>query len=200
MNPGPTADRVYHALKARILGRQLRPGERLDPSVLADALASSATPVRDALHILVGERLVEAWPNGGFHVPQLDEPALQDLYAWSADLLLISIKAWVGSHRERTDRSAGGAIADRTEQLFLQIAGRSANGEHAAAVSSVNARLHPARGVEPHLLDGLDEELAALAAAEQAEDRPKLRQLVAAYHRRRQRAAAEIVRAVYRHD
>ncbi|MGK4455738.1 GntR family transcriptional regulator, partial [Klebsiella pneumoniae] len=59
MNSGPTAERVHEALKRRIMGREFRPGDRLDPAVLAAPLSSSVTPVRDALHLLTGEGLVE---------------------------------------------------------------------------------------------------------------------------------------------
>src|SRR5690606_19908960 len=94
MNSGATAERVHEVLKARIMGREFRPGDRLDPAVLAAPLSASVTPVRDALHLLTGEGLVETRTSGGFHVPALDEPALKDLYGWSAELLALAIRAW----------------------------------------------------------------------------------------------------------
>ena len=63
MSPGQTTDRIYHLLKAQIMRGLKRPGERLDPVWLAADLSASATPVRDALHQLLGERMVEAWPS-----------------------------------------------------------------------------------------------------------------------------------------
>src|SRR3546814_2721046 len=94
MNSGHTAERVYDAIKQRIMAHEFRPGDRLDPAVLAELLASSVTPVRDALHMLAGEGLVEARTSGGFHLPSIDEPGLEDLYAWAGEVAALAIRAW----------------------------------------------------------------------------------------------------------
>jgi DNA-binding GntR family transcriptional regulator len=202
MNSGPTAERIHDALKRRIMGREFRPGDRLDPAVLAAPLASSVTPVRDALHLLTGEGLVETRTSGGFHIPALDEPALKDLYDWSAELLVLAIRAW--SHSAGSATPVTGEedrpIADRVAELFLAIARRSANAEHARAIDQLNARLHAARTVEPHVLGKAEQELAAILSAAASGERDLLRRLSLSYHRRRRRAAADIVRAVYRVD
>ncbi|HLZ79580.1 MAG TPA: GntR family transcriptional regulator [Sphingomonas sp.] len=203
MNAGATAERVHEALKARIMGGEFRPGDRLDPAVLAAPLASSVTPVRDALHMLTGEGLVETRTSGGFHLPALDEPALKDLYNWSADLLALAIRAWLGPGRPVVQAAAelnGGSIAERTGDLFLATARQSANGEHARAVERLNARLHAVRSVEVHVIADIDPELSSWAAAAAQGELETLRRLSASYHRRRRRAAAEIVRAMYRFD
>jgi DNA-binding GntR family transcriptional regulator len=176
------------------MGREFRPGDRLDPAVLAPPLSSSVTPVRDALHLLTGEGLVETRTSGGFHIPALDEPALKDLYDWSAELLGLAIRAWsrpAAIAMPATD-AEDRPIADRADQIFLAIARRSANGEHARAVDQLNARLHAARTVEPHVLDKAEEELAAIASAATSGERDTLRRLGASYHRRRRRAAADM--------
>ena len=49
MNAGPTAERVYDTLKRAMMERRFRPGDRLDPAMLAEDLNSSTTPVREAL-------------------------------------------------------------------------------------------------------------------------------------------------------
>jgi len=203
VNSGATAERVHEALKRRIMGREFRPGDRLDPAVLAGPLASSVTPVRDALHLLTGEGLVETRTAGGFHLPALDEPALKDLYEWSAELLALAIRAWgQGATQPATeyDRKAHDSIADRAADVFLTVARRSANGEHARAVDRLNARLHAVRSVEHHVIGGTDQELAEIMAAISRGERDTLRRLSATYHRRRRRAAASIVRVVYRTD
>ena len=94
----------------------------------------------------------------------------------------------------------GRPIADRADQLLLAIAGRSVNGEHGRAIDQLNARLHAARTVEPHVLDKAEEELAAIASAATSGERDMRRRLSLFYHRRQRRAAADIVRAVYRVD
>jgi len=199
MNAGITAERVYQALRARIMSRDFRPGDRLDPAVLAAPMAASVTPVRDALHRLTGEGLVETRLAGGFHLPSLDEPGLEDLYDWSNDLLLLAIGAWPSVPSLAVgDLPDGATLPGRVAALFLAVARRSTNREHALAMDRLNARLHAVRTVECHVIAGTSAELAALSAAVSAAERGNLKVLCRRYHRRRRRAAADIVRAVYR--
>ena len=201
MNSGATAERVYDALRQRIMSHAFRPGDRLDPAALAETLSSSVTPVRDALHLLTGEGLVITRTGDGFHLPAIDEPGLVDLYDWTAEVLGLALGAWPkGGTQLRSPAPADehGDVAARTAKLFCQIASRSANVEHQQAIASLNARLHAVRTVEPHVLDGSGDELDAIEAGLIAGVARELRRLVVAYHRRRRRHAAEIVRAVYR--
>lgn len=202
MNSGATAERVYDTLKRRILDRAFRPGERLDPARLVDDLHSSVTPVRDALHRLTGERLVETRPSDGFHVPSLDAPALQDLYRWNAQILLLAISDWAPrrSDTQVMTRSAQAENALEAASLFMRIAGASANDEHRRAVASASDRLNAARLAEPFVFDDIEAELVVIINAFASADVTALRRAVTAFHRRRQRHAPAIVRAVYRHD
>lgn len=201
MNSGATAERVYDALRQRIMSHAFRPGDRLDPAALAETLSSSVTPVRDALHLLTGEGLVTTRTGDGFHLPAIDEPGLVDLYAWTAEVLGLALGAWPKGAIQMQPPAPPDEhddVAARTAALFRQIASRSANVEHQQAIASLNARLHAVRTVEPHVLDGSGEELDAIEAGLVAGVTRELRRLVAVYHRRRRRHAAEIVRAVYR--
>ncbi|MGY4398808.1 DNA-binding transcriptional MocR family regulator [Sphingomonas sp. UYAg733] len=202
MNSGATSERVYDALKRRICEREFRPGDRLDPSMLGDTLNSSVTPIRDALHKLTGEGLVEVRPSDGFHLPQIDVPGLQDLYRWTAEILALAIKSStqpiVGGVSSTRIGGVTIALADATAALFADIAQRSRNIEHRRAISSANDRLHAARVAETKILDGIADELANLREAVAAANRNDVRRQVAAYHRRRQQAAAEVVRILYR--
>ena len=92
MSPGTTMERVYLDLKARILSGTYPPGTRLEPVHLAKSLASSATPVRDALYRLSGERIIESWHQEGFRQPLLNEADLVDLYGWAGALLAMALK------------------------------------------------------------------------------------------------------------
>src|SRR5690242_2313518 len=91
MAPPGTFDRVYAALKQRLRKGVYRPGTRLEPAALSDELNASVTPVRDALHRLTGERLVEAPRHEGFRAPMMTETLLRQLYAWHLDLLLLAV-------------------------------------------------------------------------------------------------------------
>ncbi|WP_278377300.1 GntR family transcriptional regulator [Sphingobium yanoikuyae] len=195
MNSGLTAERVHDAIRAQILGRAYLPGTRLDPAQMAKELAASMTPVRDALHRLMGEGLVEARTGSGFHLPLLDEPSLIDLYRWSHELSLLALRHFTPEPPAPTPPTT---LAERADALFDRIARGSDNGEHRRAMQQLAARLHAVRHVEPHALAGVDEELGGLEDGLTHPDRRRFLSLVGAYHRRRARAAGAILRALYR--
>ena len=197
MNSGQTAERVYDAIKRRITELGFRPGERLDPAHLASELNASVTPVRDALHLLAGARLVETRPSDGFHLPQIDAPALQDLYEWNSQVLVLAARSADPKRRapcEAYPARQGDAIA----ALFDRIAGLSSNAEHPQAIASLNDRLRAARLAEAIIGIEDADEFALLANAFAQRETAALRAGLVRYHRRRQRAAADLVRALYR--
>jgi DNA-binding transcriptional MocR family regulator len=208
VNAGPTAERVYDTLKRAMMERRFRPGDRLDPAMLAEDLNSSTTPVREALDRLVGEDLVESRTGSGFHVPAIDEPGLKDMYAWCADLLGLAVRGRPRTGNVHTSLISGSdafdgepSLARRVETLFAEIGRRSLNSEHGRALERINARLHAARLVEPLVIEDADDEFGALeAACRGAGDKLNLLRRITAYHRRRVRLSAGIVRALYRAD
>lgn len=198
MNSGPTSERVYDAIRRRILARDFHPGERLDPALLAQDLASSITPIRDALHLLTGRGLVETGTSEGFHIPHIDEPSLKDLYAWNLEVLALAIRSWPRDGRPAPSKDRTGDPADEIAALGVVIAQRSRNAEHLRAMLSLNERLQPLRVVEHLSIEPVEGEVEALGAALAEHEETQLRRLLLDYHRRRQRKAAEIVRAYYR--
>ncbi len=197
MSPGLTMERVYDALRHRIIHAELAPGTRLDPARLAEDLNASATPVRDALHRLLGERLVDARPQEGFHVPVHSEATLRDLHAWSLDLLLAALKPTIASlhpgDRGSTDAvSADTPAPTRVAALFDAIAAASGNYEHRMAMANLNARLHPFRMIETRANLGGDAEVHALEKSWYAGDMTSLKRQLAAYHRRRIKLVPQI--------
>lgn len=184
--------------------RGYRPGSRLDPVELSAILASSTTPIREALNHLAGEGLVEARSGGGFLVPLIDEPGLKDLYAWSSEIIQIALRSarrpLLQSIELDPDSSSSSSTAKQASRLFHLIASSSSNREHGEAMERTNARLHAARIGEEAMLDGIQEELAALARSARAGDIKLLRRTSSTYHLRRQRAAARLLRGIYRND
>lgn len=200
MNPGPISERVYDVMRRMILARCFLPGDRLDPNQLAERLAASVTPVREALNVLCGEQLVEAHRSGGYYLPALSKPSLKDMYAWANDIVVLSLKLWRPWNGIDWDRieDKRTAAADRATDLFGQITRNSANTEHARAMELLSARLNAVRTVEESVLLDVRGELVALEHALETADKEALRKLAAAYHRRRIRAAAALVNAVYK--
>ncbi|WP_191229012.1 GntR family transcriptional regulator [Aurantiacibacter xanthus] len=192
MNAAPVFDRVYSGLKQMLREGRRSPGARLDPAALADELAASITPVRDALYRLTGERMVDA-AGEGFQVPLLTEPDLRDLYAWNLQLLLAAPRP-VDPPVGNTAAGLPASIAERAAGIFAGIARLSGNCEQLAAIHALNDRLHAVRIGEEHWFNDCGDELAALAQAESRE----IRVLLGRYHRRRIAAVPELLRLRYR--
>jgi len=199
MNSGLTSERVYETLKRRLLDNEFRPGERLEPALLADGVASSVTPVREALNVLTGERLLDARSGGGFYVPPLDQPGLSDLYAWNSDVLGVAVRAWPPGTIVVTPPLAGDDAPFAIRRCFAALAEASHNPEHGAALDRLSDRLNAVRRVELIIVGDPAAALGDIGAAASRGDRRTLARLLVAFHRVRVRQAAAIVRQLYRH-
>ncbi len=115
-------DLAYERIRTMIEDGELEPGARLGQGELADAFGISRTTVREALHRLAGELLVEFETNRGFFVaPFRLEAVVQRLEAANG------ARAWDcaargraadgrrrrGAARHRRDRGAGGEACVR---------------------------------------------------------------------------------------
>jgi len=195
MSPGATMQRVYIELKARVLAGTFPPGSRLEPAQLATSLGASATPVRDALHRLAGERLIESWHQEGFRQPILAEADLCDLYSWAAMLLALALK-------DRPAHQAAGGLfeleerpsyGEATESLFRTIAMSADNRELRGALINAIERSQILRRAEVRV----DQASRGLLAAMEEDYRfgrwTGLRSKITSFHRRRVRQAGRIV-------
>lgn len=190
--PG-TFERVYAAIKRQLREGVFRPGDRLEPAALSEQLNASVTPVRDALHRLTGERLVEAPRHEGFRVPMLTETMLRHLYAWHSDLLLLALAkpARLNSPDDRASLELPSYA--KLNVLFLVLAERTGNPEHVIAIRGLIERLESVQRLEDSLLDAAEAEAARICSAIQEGDRKTLRRCLVAYHRRRQRIVPELL-------
>jgi DNA-binding GntR family transcriptional regulator len=198
--PG-TFERVYAAIRNQLREGRFRPGDRLEPAALSDELNASVTPVRDALHRLTGERLVEAPRHEGFRVPLLTESMLRHLYAWHRDLVLLAISGRTGQEKrlgEALHRALGTDPTSPTPaSIFTALAHGSGNPEHGAAFESVAGRLQPLRRAESLLLDAAEQESTEILEALRSGDLRKLRNGLIRYHRRRQQIVPELLDQLY---
>lgn len=197
MTPPGTFERVYAAIKQRMREGFYKPGSRLEPLLLADELNASVTPVRDALHRLTGERLVEAPKHEGFRTPMLTETVLRQLYGWHLDLLLLAVmkQRAIASAEESIGEHAASRIAphERQNQLFHELARGAGNPEHVAALRALTERLEPVQRLEASFLDETQSETASILEALRAHDRKALRKSLVQYHRRRERIVPELL-------
>jgi len=76
---------------------------------------------------------------------------------------------------------------DRQNGLFLKLAEAGGNPEHLLALRTLIERMEPCQRFEDKLLDAVQAETDAIAAAISAGDRSALRKSFMAYHRRRAR-------------
>lgn len=199
MSPGATMERVYRELKARAIRGEFAPGERLDPSLLARDLGASATPVRDALHRLSGERIIDSWHQEGFRQPILAEADLHDLYHWASSLLSIALAPQLPDpalpdtlRGEQRDSDYAADVA----RLFRAIAWLSNNRELRFALANLVERSHVFRAAELRV----DPECRAAIAAMDEDFRFRrwsaLRAKITRFHHRRLALAGRVVAAM----
>ena len=71
---------VYGVLWDRILSRDLHPGQKLSDLRLSEELGVSRTPVREALHRLVQDGVVNYSPNRGFFVASFSANDIAEIF------------------------------------------------------------------------------------------------------------------------
>jgi DNA-binding GntR family transcriptional regulator len=80
IRPGKTIrEKVYEYLREGILNGTIKAGDRLVESDLADSIGTSRTPVREALHTLEREGLVESLHRVGYVVRPISELEVSEL-------------------------------------------------------------------------------------------------------------------------
>jgi DNA-binding GntR family transcriptional regulator len=109
-NPGSTAPvnagsketlttQVYLQLRRDVLGGTLAPGTKLRIEELARTYGSGSSPVREALHLLTSEGLVERLEQRGFRVRPVTEEEFLDL---------LRIRCWIEERALRESMEKGG--------------------------------------------------------------------------------------------
>lgn len=193
-----TGERVYLAIKTYLLSESaLRPGERIDVSDLSRRFGASATPVRAALHRLVGERLLVSHQGEGFSMPRITEPDLSDLYQWTLALLVNAARAASDEPAIPAQPPSPGEPIQALEDLFARLAARSGNVEVEWAIAGANDRLHRARCAELTLIAEFNDETLELRRLASEGASAALRQGLVAYHRRRLRLVPALVRSLH---
>jgi GntR family transcriptional regulator, rspAB operon transcriptional repressor len=78
-DPVSIRKKVYTAIREHILDGSFPPGERLVESRIAEQIKTSRTPVREALHLLESEGLLESIPRAGYRVKSLHWEEVEEI-------------------------------------------------------------------------------------------------------------------------
>lgn len=202
----PAGDRIYRAIKLQLLAGEILPGDRIDAVGLAQALGASLTPVRAALHRLVGERLIESRLNEGFHTRTATESGLRSLYDWNERVAQMALRLVAGADEAAMRvRATAHAEANQSEDPIpsidelLEIIGRRSRNEACLqTIQGLNDQLHAARRAEAFLIDDHAGELADLAKAWSLGDLSRLARRLRTYHARRLRLVPDLIRLLHR--
>lgn len=186
------------ALRERLRQGAFDYERRLAATEIAQQLALSATPVREALARLAGEGLVEERRGQGYFVRRPGAVDVADLYRMSQAQLLIALEPRGLQRRAPAPEAALDAAADgvdpgtavaRVERLFEAWLEEAGGWDLLDAHQRLAGRLGPVRRQEPRLIPDLPAEAAALAGLAAGTDRGALLAAVRAFHRRRIRLA-----------
>ena len=191
---------LYQEVRDALRSGRYAPGQRIDPTALADEFDASATPVRFALYRLVGEGLIADHGRNGLHVPLPNEVALRDHYDWMRRLLLMACAIHFAAAPDAPafplEFPAVEDVARATWLLFDAIARAADHRSLHRAVEQVNGRLAPVRRIGLQLVGDAIDELSALLRHWQQRDRQALEAAIDAYHARRAQLVPRIVAAL----
>lgn len=191
-----TSDRVYRTMKSDILSGSLNGRVNLPALVLR--YASSATPIRESLLRLVGERLVDLHPRGGFGVRGLSRHSIDDLYQSNLRLVTLGV-AWaisLGRNSVSFEAEPAGRLPFPTDDLFLSLAGSTASDTYVHLMGSMNDRMHNVRLAECAAGIATQEEFDELCNALRTMVAKSTSRIVARYHKIRLQRVADIHHAL----
>lgn len=115
-NAGQTKqEAVYRALRERIMDGELPPGQRLVIDEIAGAYGVSPIPVREALHLLQAERLVEIRAHIGAVVAPISKDGITEIFTLMECLELAAVRLAVKHAGTEHLAILEAAIADMAE-------------------------------------------------------------------------------------
>lgn len=120
--------RIYADVLKRILKGELKPGERLVETQLADQYSVSRTVIREMLFMLTRDQLVERHHNHGTQVVSFTPDDVEDLYEIRKNLELLALRTAISAmpleplfEFERRLRALAGRPAAQTATQHAEI-------------------------------------------------------------------------------
>lgn len=101
---------IYLQLRRDVLSGLLAPGEKLRIEVLGQTYGSGSSPIREALHLLASEGLVERLEQRGFRVRPVSEEEFLDI---------LQMRCWMEERALRESIARGGS--DWEEAIILSF-------------------------------------------------------------------------------
>lgn len=139
------SERAYDALKKAIIAGTLRPGELLRERELAERYGLGRTPVREALHTLQQDGLVEAVPRAGYIVSAITTRDVNELF--QLRLILETAAAELAAQNatreqlEQIKQSADFRYVYGESDSYAEFLTRNTEFHHGVAMASGNERL-----------------------------------------------------------
>ncbi len=133
--PPNLADGIYQQLKDDIFEFRLLPGERFSEGEIAERMAVSRTPVRQALHRLQREGYLQVLFRSGWQVSPLDFEQVEELY----DLRIVLELEAVARLCRRPEGEHNAALQELERTWLVQESAQLRDGE---AVSRLDERFH----------------------------------------------------------
>ena len=110
-------EKVYETISDMILDGEIPPGSRVYETRLAKQIKISRTPVREALHMLEREGLLEAIPRVGYNVKQIHWEEVDELCEIRAVLEILAGKWAI----RRISPDEIRALEKNLEQAFMEV-------------------------------------------------------------------------------
>lgn len=114
-----SSDFVYLELRARIVNKQLKPGERLPEVKISNEMGVSRTPVREALRRLASEGLVKVIPNSGARVAAPSASEVEGAYDVREYLEALSVQLACKMGIDRRTAERFEEVLKNEESAFL---------------------------------------------------------------------------------
>src|SRR3984893_17650370 len=112
---GPASRQVYHALRDAIIATEFEPGQRISENELAERLAVSRTPVREALIRLRDDRFVQIVPQLGTFVTRISSAAVEDAQFIRESLECAAVRLAATRAQDADIAALGGLVRRQAE-------------------------------------------------------------------------------------
>jgi DNA-binding GntR family transcriptional regulator len=197
----PAGDRVYQAIKARLVAYDFPPGERIYLEPIAETLGVSTTPVREAMNRLAERDLVIKAENKGFFAMTLSEARLRGHYHLTRLVLTCGLEdlppealhemhnyapiAEIATRLNRRTITDVGALARYTGEIFAAMAALIDNPAVQLTVDRANDHLFFVRTLECRHVADVQGELKRFTELFLSGKRDELVLAIHAYHGQR---------------